>query len=88
MDKSQITSLLQTMGIDTQNINSDKLMKMMSKIKDPTNIDPEILSEFTNILTKNNEKKNTNTKNTKTIKFGRNEKCPCESGKKWKNCCI
>ena len=83
MDKSQITSLLQTMGIDTQNINSDKLMKMMSKIKDPTNIDPEILSEFTDILTKNNEQKN-----TKTIKFGRNEKCPCESGKKWKNCCI
>ena len=88
MNKSQITSLLQKMGIDTQNINSDKLNKMMSKIKDPTNIDPEILTEFTNILTKNNEQINTKTKNTKTIKFGRNEKCPCESGKKWKNCCI
>jgi len=36
-----------------------------------------------NVLNQNGK----NIKKTK-IKIGRNEPCPCESGKKWKNCCM
>ena len=88
MDKSQIISLLENMGIDTNNINLDKMLKMISKIKDPSNIDPTLLSEITDSLTNNKQNKPINKTINKPIKIRRNEKCPCDSGKKWKNCCI
>ena len=39
------------------------------------------------VIQKNNEEKKILKKNTRAIKTGRNEKCPCGSGKKFKHCC-
>ena len=40
-----------------------------------------------NIVIQKNEEEKILEKNTKSIKTGRNEKCPCGSGKKFKHCC-
>ena len=40
-----------------------------------------------NIVIQKNEEEKILEKNTKPIKTGRNEKCPCGSGKKFKHCC-
>ena len=94
MDKLDVRSvlpLLQQMGIDPGKLGPEKLeklMKLSSKINDPNQITPEVVSEITNIFGIDlNGPKETKKKNN-GIKIGRNELCPCESGKKWKKCCM
>jgi uncharacterized protein YecA (UPF0149 family) len=99
IDVSQAINLLQQFGIDLDKLEPKKLERIIQitqQINDPSQITPEFISEITSILKLNTQKNNQNVlnqngKNIKTkikIKIGRNEPCPCESGKKWKNCCM
>jgi len=97
IDVNEAKTLLSKMGIDLSKLSPEKLEKLMSlsgKISDVSQITPEIITDMMNILGLNtnnisnsllNESK---PKSNRPLKIGRNEKCPCESGKKWKNCCM
>jgi len=91
IDVSSAIKLLRQFGIDLDKLDPEKLERLMQitqKVNDPSQITPEIISEISSMLKLNNVL-NQNGKSIKTkIKIGRNEPCPCESGKKWKNCCM
>ena len=83
-------ALLQQMGVDPSKLGPDKLerlMKLSDKIKNPDQITPELISEITNIFGIDLKGPPKTRKRETSLKIGRNEKCPCESGKKWKKCC-
>ena len=90
MDIQSVLPLLQQMGVDPAKLGPEKLAKLMQitdKIKDPNQITQENIREITDIFAL----KLTvflNLKKRKALKIGRNEPCPCESGKKWKKCCM
>ena len=93
MDVSAAIKLLKEFGIDLDKLEPEKierLKQITQQVNDPNKISPEIISEIGSMLlnTRNNVL-NQNGKDIKktNIKIGRNEPCPCESGKKWKNCC-
>ncbi len=92
IDVSSAIKLLGQFGIDLDKLDPEKLERLMQitqKVNDPSQITPEIISEISSMLKLNNVL-NQNGKDIKKskIKIGRNELCPCESGKKWKNCCM
>jgi len=94
MDVSSAIKLLKEFGIDLDKLEPEKierLKQITQQVNDPNKISPEIISEIGSMLlnTRNNVL-NQNGKDIKktNIKIGRNEPCPCESGKKWKNCCM
>jgi len=60
------------MGIDPSTVDKKKLKQMVESIK-----------QGKNPLEKRETKNNTD-----RVKVGRNDKCPCLSGKKYKNCCL
>lgn len=98
IDVSSAIKLLRQFGIDLDKLEPEKmerLMKITQQINDPSEITPDIISEIGGMLSLNTQNINQNVlnqngKNIKKtkIKIGRNEPCPCESGKKWKNCCM
>jgi uncharacterized protein YecA (UPF0149 family) len=90
MDIQSVLPLLQQMGVDPSKLGPEKLAKLMQitdKIKDPNQITQETVREITDIfgLETNGVPQ---PKKRKALKIGRNEPCPCESGKKWKKCCM
>ena len=92
IDVSSAIKLLRQFGIDLDKLDPEKLERLMQNTKqvnDPSQITPEITSEISSMLKLNNvlNQNGKDIKKTK-IKIGRNEPCPCESGKKWKNCCM
>ena len=94
MDVSSAIKLLKEFGIDLDKLEPEKierLKQITQQVNDPNKISPEIISEIGSMLlnTRNNvlNQNGKDIKKTK-IKIGRNEQCPCESGKKWKNCCM
>jgi uncharacterized protein YecA (UPF0149 family) len=90
LDVRSVLPLLQQMGVDPSKLGPDKLerlMKMSDKIKNPDQITPEVVSEITNIFGIDLNGPVQPKKQEISLKIGRNEKCPCESGKKWKKCC-
>lgn len=90
-DIRNVLPLLQQMGIDPSKLGPDKLerlMKLGDKIQNPNQITPDVVSEITNIFGINLNGPKQPKKISKSLKIGRNEPCPCESGKKWKKCCM
>ncbi len=98
-DPSQITpEIISEIGsmfeLNNQNVNQNVLNQNVLN----QNVNQNVLNQNVNqnVLNQNVLKQNGNQnvlnqngKNIKTkIKIGRNEPCPCESGKKWKNCCM
>ncbi len=78
LDFEDVLSLLERSGVEIPEEQFDSLLKCF------VSYGGTIRSWKTNGFTLN-ELKN---RNTKTQKVGRNEPCPCGSGKKYKKCCI
>ena len=91
MDKlHNILPLLRQFGISPEQLGPERLeqlMKISDQISDPSAINSELASKVMDALgittARNNQKKTVIKK-----KIGRNTKCPCESGLKWKKCCM
>lgn len=87
MDNKNIQKILQSFGISPESLGPEKLQKLF-EITDKLNINETMsdqnVSKIIDILDIKFNKKN---KPKVSIKIGRNEKCICESGKKWKKCC-
>jgi len=84
-----IIPLLQSMGISPDQITPEKLImlqRLSKAFSDPNNLDEESISKLMRQAgLDNNDTPNVPKK--KGEKIGRNEKCPCNSGKKFKKCC-
>jgi len=84
-------NILQQFGINPADIGPDKLEKLNSiglKIQKPEDVTPEIASQITDILgIKMNNVKQPPRKRVGP-KIGRNDSCPCNSGLKYKRCCL
>lgn len=69
----------------------DKIGKMLGKDQNTINQlkkvlqNPDAVRKMNSMLSKTTGVPTNST--TKTKKIGRNEKCPCNSGKKYKKCC-
>ncbi len=75
--KSNIEEIAEYYNIDSSSKLRDKMMKLYNEYKDSISIwayNDYTVSEY------NNMKK-------ESKKVGRNDSCPCGSGKKYKNCC-
>lgn len=90
-DMRRILPLLQSFGISPETLGEETLEKIMSvtdKITHTSQITPEITRDLMNCLgVKAGGLKQPPKKNKDIVKIGRNEKCLCESGKKYKKCC-
>ena len=88
-----ILPLLRQFGISPEQLGPERLeqlMKISDKIADPSAINSELASNVMDILGITTFR-NSQTKNKRSVakkKIGRNSKCPCESGLKWKKCCM
>lgn len=87
MNLENATQFLKNVGIDPETFTPEtiqKLMQFADKIKDPSKIDPQTVQQIKQLLNiKLPSKKRINDQ-----KIGRNDPCPCNSRKKWKNCCL
>lgn len=82
-------AILQQFGINPADIGPDKLEKLNSlglKIQKPEDVTAEIAGQITDILgiKLNNVKQQP--RKREGPKIGRNDKCSCNSGKKFKKC--
>lgn len=86
---SDMMSLLTQFGISPDQLGPDKFNKVMeltSNISDPSQITPEVSRQIMRTLGIA-PRAPVKTK-TSANKIGRNDPCPCNSGKKWKKCCL
>ena len=84
----KILPYLRSLGISPETLGPNKLKKLLDftdNIKDPSEISNSDISKIIEIMGVELQSKKKNPK--VSIRIGRNEKCICESGKKWKNCC-
>lgn len=86
----EISKQLENAGIDTDNIDRKHIKKIINfiknlDVKDKNQLSTEKLQEIVENIT--NSMLNSNTQTKKCKKIGRNEKCPCNSGLKYKKCC-
>ena len=69
-----------------------RLKELANEIKDPTNMKAreanKIIEELGIDIEAIQKKNKTKIQVNKKPKIGGNEKCPCNSGKKWKKCCM
>ena len=96
LDKDEFTDLVTTVsGYDSGNVlvrgivNLDEIPEDKRNIPFGTDDNPIPLVEFLNYsdVSISNEKEDTVTP-VKSEKIGRNDPCPCGSGKKYKKCCL
>lgn len=88
-DMNKILPILQSFGISPSKLGPEKLnrlMKISEKVSDPSKITTDVAGEILDILDISLAGKK-QPRSTKKIKVGRNDKCPCDSGKKFKKCC-
>lgn len=88
MNLENATQFLKNVGIDPATFTPEtiqKLMQFTDKIKDPSKIDPQTLQQLKQLL---NIKLPSKKRVIDNQKIGRNDPCPCNSGKKWKKCCL
>lgn len=82
--------LLQSLGVSPERLGPEKLnevTRMTEHLADPSQITPELAHKILETLgIKVGGQKKPTIKHTGK-KIGRNEPCPCESGKKYKKCC-
>jgi uncharacterized protein YecA (UPF0149 family) len=92
MDKlHNILPLLRQFGISPDQLGPERLeqlMKISDQISDPSAINSELASKVMDTLGITTARNSQTKKPVKKKKIGRNTKCPCESGLKWKKCCM
>ena len=84
-----ILPILKQFGVSPEQLGPERLRKLItfsSKIKDPSKITQESSRQLMNILGIGAPIRS-KTRSAKD-KVGRNDRCPCESGNKWKKCCM
>ena len=84
----KILPYLKSLGISPETLGPDKLEKLLNftdSIKDPSKVSNNDMAKIMEIMGIELQSKKKTPK--VSIRIGRNEKCLCESGKKWKNCC-
>ena len=90
MDIRKILPLLKQFGIDPEQIGPEKIMQLIQltkNVNNPNDMTDELSSQIINTLgisTRGIQEP----KRTKSIRVGRNQRCPCNSGFKYKKCCI
>mgnify|MGYP001166572953 CR=1 FL=1 len=91
-NERQMIQMLSSLGISPENFTPEKMEKfkrLAQCIQNPSNIgsqeSTQLLRELDLGININNNPKPKPKKRTE--KIGRNDKCPCESGKKYKKCC-
>jgi len=87
---SDIIPLLRQFGIAPEQLGPDKLNKLMritQNISDPSQITPEVSQEIMRTIGVS-ARPPIKPKRSVGHKIGRNDPCPCGSGKKWKKCCL
>lgn len=88
MNLKNATQFLKNIGIAPETFTPEtiqKLMQFADKIKDPSKIDPQTIQQIKQLL---NIKLPSKKRVIDKQKIGRNDPCPCNSGKKWKKCCL
>ena len=88
-DMSKILPLLQSFGVSPTNLSPEKLSKLQrlsEKVQKPEQISIEMSQQIMEIMGIS-VKGNSSPVNRKVGKVGRNDICPCGSGKKSKKCC-
>ena len=94
-NEKQTIQMLSSLGISPEQFTPEKMEKfkqLTQCIQNPSNMGGEeatkLLRELDLDINFNNNDNNEKLKSRKkTKKIGRNERCPCESGKKYKKCC-
>lgn len=90
-DVKNALSFLKQAGFDLDKLPEEKLERLNrigEKIQDPRDVSPEITREIMEIMgIKVGSDGVPKRMPKKSEKVGRNEKCPCLSGKKYKFCC-
>lgn len=87
---SDVIPLLRQFGVSPEQLGPDKLDKLMrvaAKITDPSQITPAMSRELIRTMGIS-VRPPMKPKHSTKAKVGRNDPCPCESGKKWKKCCL
>ena len=86
-----VLPLLKQFGISPEQLGPERI-KNLENVLSNTNSDNTMtqINEIRNILGMSTQGKvKRETKNWKDrVKIGRNSKCPCLSGKKYKHCCL
>ena len=86
-----ILPLLRQFGITPEQLGPERLeqlMKLSDQISDPSTINSETASRVMDTLGISTARNNNVQPKKKKKKIGRNAQCPCESGLKWKKCCM
>jgi hypothetical protein len=91
LNSNEIVNQLKNMGIDLSKLNKkqvNQLIDCTKGITDISQVTPNILDNLSKILNIKLKLNNNTQPKKKTKKIKRNDKCPCNSGKKYKNCCL
>ena len=81
---SSILPILRQFGLSPENLSYDQIERL-KQLAETNEITPEITREIMNMFGIRAKEKTT--PKYIDVKIGRNELCPCESGKKYKKCC-
>lgn len=97
MNQEQLLEILDVMKDDLSEDQLQKLGQAGKKIQNPQGLKPEQVMKVLNdvgldldVLQAKAKKARAimNAKKPKKVKIGRNVQCPCNSGKKYKKCCL
>lgn len=89
---SKYIDVMEALDILPEDLTQEQMSRLKvlaEEVKDPTNmrvVEADRIIEELGIDIEKIQSKNT--RKEKGKKIGRNERCPCGSGKKWKKCCI
>ena len=87
MSIADMMPLLRQFGVSPDQLGPErieKLMKLTDGIEDFSQITPAFSMELMKTLGVSLKPPS----KTKRTKIGRNDPCPCKSGRKWKKCCM
>ncbi len=91
LNNNEIVNQLKDMGVDLSKLNNkqvNQLIDCTKGITDISQVTPNVLDNLSKILNLKLKLNNNTEPKKKTKKIKRNDKCPCNSGKKYKNCCL
>ena len=91
LNNNEIVNQLKDMGVDLSKLNNkqvNQLIDCTKGITDISQVTPNVLDKLSKILNLKLKLNNNTDPKKKTNKIKRNDKCPCKSGKKYKNCCL
>jgi uncharacterized protein YecA (UPF0149 family) len=86
-DISKVLPLLRSFGISPERLgpeNLQRLQQLTDPITDMSQITPELAREILDIVGVRTRSR----PGVPMIKVGRNDLCPCGTGKKYKKCCL